>query len=210
MAEFRIARSSELTASQSDRVTEIYEHAFAPHHRVPFAQLAATGPTDLLIAALELDEPVGFAALRLLDGAGLTFLRYYAIAARRRGRGLGQRFWRLLRPSLEKAGWPAKIAFEVEDPGHASSDAAREVATARIAFWIRCGCQLLPITGFVMPNFTGDSSPEPMLLMASDPACVSWSAAELADLVRAIYAGRYQFGPADPTVVAAVASIVTA
>ena len=207
MDEFRITRCDELTPGQFDRVTEIYEQAFAPHHRVPFAQLAATGPADMLVVALEAGEPVGFAALRLLDAAGWTFLRYFGIAAERRGAGLGQRFWRRLLPSVQQAGWPARIAFEVEDPGHAAAADARAVAVARIAFWTRCGCQVLPVTGFVMPDITGHSSPEPMLLMAGDPAGDSWTAAELGDLVRAIYAGRYKFGPEHPMVAAALASI---
>ena len=203
----RIAHSSELTRRQLDRVTEVYEQAFGPHHRVPFAELAAMGPQDMLVAALDGDEPAGFAALRLLDSVGWTFLRYYGIATRRRGAGLGQRFWRLLRPTVEQAGWPARIVFEVEDPAHAASEEARDVAVARIAFWARCGCQVLPITGFVMPDITGYSSPEPMLLMAGDPAKDSWSAAELADLVLAIYTRRYQLDAEHPTVVAALASI---
>jgi hypothetical protein len=207
LGEIRITRSSELTPGQFDRVTEIYEQAFGPHHRVPFAQLAATASADMLVAALDGVEPVGFAALRRLDAAGWTFLRYYAVATQRRGAGLGQRFWRLLTPSVEEAGWPHRIAFEVEDPGHAASDEGREIAVARIAFWQKCGCQVLPITGFVMPDITGHSSPEPMLLMASDPARVSWSAAELSELVLAIYAERYDFGPEHPMVVAALASI---
>jgi len=207
LGEIRVAHSSELKPGQLDRVTEIYEQAFGPHHRVPFAELAATGPTDMLVAALDGDEPVGFASLRLLNAARWTFLRYYGIATQRRGAGLGQRFWQLLRPAVEEAGWPGRVAFEVEDPAHSASEEAKDVAAARIAFWARCGCRVLPITGFVMPDITGHSEPEPMLLMASDPARVSWSAAELADLVRAIYAGRYQFGPEHPMVVAALASI---
>jgi hypothetical protein len=207
LGEIRVAHSGELARGQFDRVNEIYEQAFAPHHRLPFAQLAATGPADMLVAALDGDEPVGFAALRLLEAGGWTFLRYYGIATQRRAAGLGQRFWQLLRPSVEQAGWPARIAFEVEDPGHAASDEARDVAAARIAFWNRCGCQLLPITGYVMPDFTGESLPEPMLLMASDPAKISWSAAELAEIVVAIFAGRYSFDPEHPMVVAALASI---
>lgn len=207
MGELRLTHSSELTASQFDLVAEIYEQAFSPHHRVPFAELATPAPGDMLVAALDGGEPVGFAALRLLDAAGWTFLRYYGIATGRRGAGLGRRFWRLLRPAVEEAGWPARIAFEVEDPAHATSDDAREVAVARIAFWTRCGCQVLPVTGFVMPDFTGHSSPEPMLLMAIDPARVSWSAAEVEEFVVAIYDGRYRFGREHPMVIAALASI---
>lgn len=207
LGEIRVTQSSELTPSQLDRASEIYEQAFGAHHRVPFAELAATGPADMLVAALDGDEPVGFAALRLLDAARWTFLRYYGVATQRRGAGLGLRFWQLLRSSIEEAGWPGRVAFEVEDPAHAASGEARDVAVARIAFWNRCGCRVLPITGFVMPDITGHSAPEPMLLMASDSAGKSWPAAELADLVRAIYARRYQFGPEHPMVVAALESI---
>jgi hypothetical protein len=134
-------------------------------------------------------------------------LRYYGIATERRAAGLGQRFWRLLRLSIEEAGWPDRVAFEVEDPAHAASDDARAIAVARIEFWARCGCQVLPVSDYVMPDITGHSAPEPMLLMASDPARDSWSAAELADIVLAIYAGRYKFGEENPMVVAALASI---
>jgi hypothetical protein len=156
----------------------------------------------MLVAAIDGDEPVGFASLRLLGGFGWTFLRYYGIAADRRGIGLGQRFWRQLGPSVEAAGWPARIAFEVEDPDHMPSPDAREIAVARIAFWTRCGCQMLPVTGYVMPDFTGLAPPEPMLLMAS-----AISDSEIAELVLAIYAGRYELGPEHPLVAAALASL---
>ena len=154
LGELRVEHAGELTASQLARVEEIYQQAFAPHHRVPFAELAATGPADMLAAAVD-DEPVGFAALRLLDTAGWTFLRYYGIAADRRRTGLGQRFWRLLGPSVQAAGWPARMAFEVEDPEHVAGHGSREIAEARIAFWARCGCQILPVTGYVMPDVSG-------------------------------------------------------
>jgi hypothetical protein len=207
LGKFRIAHASDLTSSQFRVVGEIYEQAFEAHHRVPFAELAATGPADMLVAALDGGDAVGFAALRRLGAVGWTFLRYYGIVADRRGAGLGQNFWRSLGPAVEAAGWPARVAFEVEHPDHASNSSAREVAVARIAFWNRCGCQMLPITGFVMPDYTGHGSPEPMLLMANDRARALASPAEVADLVLAIYSGRYQFGPDHPLVVAALASI---
>jgi len=205
--EFRVEHVGELTCGQLASVREIYHQAFAPHHRVPFAELASTGPADMLVVAVEGDEPVGFAALRLLGATGWTFLRYYGIAADRRGAGLGKRFWRLLGASVEAAGWPARIVFEVEDPEYAAGHGLREVAAARIAFWSRCGCQLLPVTDYVMPDFTGYASPEPMLLMAYDPATATISSGEVADVVLAVYSGRYQLGPEHPVVVAALSSI---
>lgn len=207
MRDFRVEHAGELTGSQLARVAEIYEEAFEPHHRLPFAEVAATGPADMLVAAVVGDEPVGFAALRLLGTTGWAFLRYYGIAADRRGTGLGQRFWRLLRPSVEAAGWPTRIAFEVEDPEHVASHGGREIALARIAFWIRCGCQLLPVAGYVMPDFNGHAPPEPMLLMASDPATVTIPVDDVAQIVLAIYSGRYQLGPQHPMVLAALASL---
>src|SRR5215469_8837937 len=186
---------------------QIYHEAFAPHHRVPFAELASTGPADMLVAAIEGDQPVGFAALRLLGAADWTFLRYYGIAADRRVTGLGQRFWRMVRPAVQAAGWPARIAFEVEDPDAVAGHGGREIAVARIAFWTRCDCQTLPVTGFVMPDFSGLEGPEPMLLMASDPATTTFSASELAELLLAIYSGRYQLDADHPMVRAALASI---
>jgi len=205
--EFRVEHAGELTGRQLASVREIYHQAFAANHRVPFAELAATGPADMLVAAVEGDEPVGFAALRLLGAAGWTFLRYYGIASARRGTGLGKRFWRLLVPSVEAAGWPARIVFEVEDPEYVAGHGLREVAAARIAFWARCGCQLLPVTDYVMPDFTGRASPEPMLLMACDPAVATIPGGDVADVVLAVYSGRYQLGPEHPVVVAALSSL---
>jgi hypothetical protein len=207
MREFRVEHIGELTASQAARVEEIYQQAFAPHHRVPFAELATTGPDDMLVAAVDGGEPVGFAALRPLRAADWTFLRYYAIAADRRGSGLGQRFWRLLKPAVEAACWPARIVFEVEDPESVDGHGPREAAAARIAFWTRCGCQLLPVTGYVMPDYSGVGHPEPMLLMAIDPATMTIPGGDIVKLVLAIYSGRYQLGPEHPMVQAALASI---
>jgi hypothetical protein len=206
LGELQVAVAGELTGRQRDRVHEIYQQAFEAHHRVPFDELTDTGPADEFLAALEGGEPVGFAAMRILSPAGWTFLRYYAIAADRRRSGLGQRFWRLVRSSVQAAGWPARIALEVEDPGHVTGLGQPEIATARIAFWIRCGCQVLPVARYAMPGLTEATPAEPMLLLASDPAATG-SDSETAGLVRAIYSQRYQLGPQHPLAAAALASV---
>lgn len=207
MGELQVAHSGELTASQLGRVREIYQQAFGPHHRVPFGELASTGPADAFLVAVIDGEPVGFAVLRLLTSAEWTFLRYYAIAADRRRGGLGQRFWPLLRPTVLAAGWPARIALEVEHPGHVTGPGEKQIAEARIAFWTRCGCQLLPVSGYAMPGLTETTPPEPMLLLASDPATTTISDGAIADLIRAIYQHRYQLGPNHPLAAAALASV---
>ncbi len=175
---------------------------------MPFAGLAAGGPRDLLLAALQGSVPVAFAASMLLEEHGWVFLRYYGVAAARRRRGLGLRFWQLLRPALLEAGWPDRIVFEVEDPDHAQAGPARRVCTGRIEFWRSCGCALLPLRGYVMPDISGLAQPEPMLLMAAGPdPGPGLQAAELAKLVRAIYTGRYGLESGDPLVARALASI---
>jgi hypothetical protein len=207
LGELQVAQSGELSGGELDRVREIYLQAFGPHHRVPFEELTATGPVDLFLVAMDDGEPVGFAALRLRRSARWTFLRYYAIAADRRRGGVGQRFWRLVRPAIQAAGWPARIVLEVEDPGHVTGPGQSGFAEARIAFWTRCGCQVLRVARSAMPGLTQATPPEPMLLLASDPATTAFSDNAVTELVRAIYQLRYGLGPEHPLAAAALASI---
>jgi hypothetical protein len=204
-----VRRAGELTADQLDQVRQIYLEAFPPELRVPFAELAVVTPTDLMLAAVDGTEPVGFAANMLLGDSGWTFLRYYAVAGRRRRTGTGMRFWTLVRPALTAAGWPGRLVFEVEDPAQPGCEPAeQEVRRGRIAFWQRCGARLLDVTGYVMPDLTGFSAPEPMRLMACDDAGPgALSLAEVAGLVTSLYTSRYGLRPGDPLVAGALASI---
>ena len=122
----RVLRSAELTRRQLDQVVGVYEQAFPPPLRVPFADLASPSPADLMLVAVDRGEPVGLAANMLLGQSGWTFLRYYGISASRQRQGIGLRFWRLLLPALTAAGCPTQIVFEVEDPRHAARDTAAE------------------------------------------------------------------------------------
>lgn len=201
--------SAELTPGQLAQAEVCYEHAFPPHLRVPFAELATPSPIDRMLVGLEGAEPVGFAAMMLLDGHGWTFLRYYGVAAGRRRAGVGQWLWQQLPAAVLAAGWPARIVFEVEDPRDAADDPAEQsVRVGRIAFWERCGARLLAVDGYVMPDLAGLAAPEPMRLMAFDAAgSPQLPPAELAALVTAIYTKRYQLAADDPLVVSALASI---
>jgi hypothetical protein len=207
--DLRVVRSDELTPDQQDQVAGIYAQAFPPELRVSFAELVAPSPTGLMLVAVDGSEPVGFAASMLIGQTGWTFLRYYAISAARRRRGVGLRFWRLLLTDLESAGGPARIVFEVEDPLQAAADPAeRSVRDARIAFWERCGARLLPVDGYVMPDLAGLSAPEPMRLMAYDADTGGQLAPDrVAELVAALYSCRYGLDAADPMVLAALGSI---
>jgi hypothetical protein len=183
-----VVPAAELDAAQLSRLHRIYEAAFPPHLQAPLAELAA---------------------LRLLAAADWVFLRYYAIAADRRRTGLGLRFWRQLGPSVAADGWPARIAFEVEDPAEAQDNATElQVRWGRIGFWQSCGAVALTVPGYVMAAITRLGQPEPMVLMAADPDRVDAVSADgLAQLVRAIYTEHYRLGLDDPLVRTALASL---
>ncbi len=207
--QLRLVRAAELSARQLDQLRVVYQQAFPARLRVPLATLAAPAPRDQLLVALADAEPVGFAACRLLPRASWVFLRYFGVAADRRRQRLGIRAWRQLQRAVADSGWPARIAFEVEDPAEVAGDAAeRQNRQDRIAFWRNCGAEILPVAGYVMPALTELGEPEPMILMAADPDReVPLAAADLAVLVRAIYTEHYQFAGQDPLVAAAVASV---
>jgi hypothetical protein len=198
-----------LTAHQLDQLRHAYEQAFPAELRAPLAGLDAGTPRDRLLVALDGDEVAGFAAHRLLPEAGWVFLRYFGVARARRRRGLGRRIWRELQRAVVAGDWPARIAFEVEDPAEVPAGSAeRQVRSGRIAFWQSCGAAILPVGGYVMPALTELGNPEPMILRAADPGREGPAAgADLAALVRAIYTEHYRLAGHDPLLVAAVASI---
>ncbi len=207
-AGLRVLQSAELTRRQLDQVIGVYERAFPPELRVPFADLTSPSPADLMIVAIDRGEPVGFAANMLLGQSDWTFLRYYGISASRRRQGIGLRFWQLLLPALTAAGWPTQIVFEVEDPRHAAGDTAEErIRRGRIAFWRSCGARLLDVGGYVMPELTGQATPEPMLLMVYAAGGADLSPGVVAALVTTLYSCRYGLEAEHPMVIAAVASI---
>jgi Acetyltransferase (GNAT) family len=209
MGTLEIAAIGALSQAQLRQVREIYEEAFPPALRVPFDELITTGELDQMLLALDGSAPAGFASLRLLPSAEWTFLRYFAVAAPRRSQGAGRRFWQLAQTSVGTAGWPDRIVFEVEDPGEAGQDdAERLVRERRLRFWAGCGAQLLPVPGYVLPDYTGSGITEPILLMASDPSDSTWwSPDQLRSLVLAIYTDRYGLAGSDPLVTDALASI---
>jgi hypothetical protein len=196
--------STELSAGQRARVAAIYADSFSRSLRVPFAELSQPAEGNRMLVALDRQAPVGFAALRLLGSVGWSFLRYFAIDRSRRSRGSGREFWPILKQELAVGGWPARIAFEVEDPAEAAGDAAEcLLRRRRIAFWTAVGARLLPVPDYVMPDYTGAGT-EPVLLMTSAEVP---TADEARSLVLGIYADRYGLSPADPLVLRALATI---
>jgi hypothetical protein len=205
-----VKRIGELNEGHLAEVQVIYEEAFAPDLRVPFVELTEPGDVDRTFVALDGPTVVGFAALRLLSSVEWSFLRYFAIAGERRGQELGHHFWRLLSGVLGHAGWPAHIVFEVEDPNDAAEgDAERLTRQRRVNFWTACGARLLPVPGYVLPDYTGSGTAEPMLLMAGASVPSRFvQPDQLRSLVLAIYRDRYGLPPSHPLALKALTSIV--
>jgi hypothetical protein len=208
-AELHVRPVTELDGRQLGQLELVYAQAFPAQLRVPLPELAAPHPKDQLLVGLVEDDVAGFAALRLLDTAGWAFLRYYGVATQRRRQRLGLRFWQLLTSSIAAAGWPARIAFEVEDPADAPGDPAeQDVRRGRIAFWESCGAVMLPVPRYVMPALTPLGAAEPMILMAAGPdQPARLSVTALAELVQDIYAGHYRLAAGHPLTKAALESI---
>lgn len=209
MGELDVVPVSALDQEQLGQVRAIYEEAFPPALRVPFAELVHTGDLDQMFVAVAGATPVGFASLRLLPSASWSFLRFFAVAAPHRSQRVGRQFWQLLQASVRAAGWPARIVFEVEDPDEAADDEAeRLVRQRRIRFWADCSARLLTVPGYVLPDYTGCGMTEPILLMASDTGTSSpCSGDELRSVVLAIYTDRYGLTNSDRLVADALASI---
>jgi hypothetical protein len=209
MAGLVVTAAEALSEDQLAAVRVIYEGAFGPELRVPFRDLTRHGHADLTFVAMQGPVPAGFAAMRRLGSVEWTFLRYFAIAGERRSQGLGRQFWQLLHRALRKQAWPARVIFEVEDPGEAAGDEAeRATRERRISFWTACGARLLPVSGYVLPDYTASGTTEPMLLMAVTPApAAAFDPGGLRKLVLAIYTDRYGLAPDDALVARALASI---
>lgn len=204
MTALTAAPAPELSAVQLERVAAIYADSFSDDLRVPFTELSQPADVNRLLVALARTAPVGFAAVRLLRSVGWTFLRYFAIDRARRSQGYGGEYWRILRAALAAGDWPARVVFEVEDPAEAADDAAEcLLRRRRIAFWTAAGAHLLPVPGYVMPDYTGAGT-EPVLLMAGAEV---GPAARLRSLVLGIYTDRYGLVPGDPLVSRALATI---
>lgn len=211
MADVVVERVEALDPEQLIGVRMIYEEAFSPALRVPFGELTRPGEADQTFVVMDGRAPAGVAALRLLRSADWSFLRYFAITGNRRSQGLGHQFWQLLHRSLRAQDWPVRIIFEVEDPSETNGDEAeRVIRQRRINFWTKCGARLLPVSGYVLPDYTASGTTEAMLLMAATPAAVPpVHGNQLRTLVLAIYADRYDLPPDDPLVAQALASIAT-
>lgn len=186
----RLAESSALAADRLDRVREIYEDAFPPTLRAPFADLLV----DRVLVLLDSGAPVGFAVLRDLPQTSWTFLRYFAVGPR--GGGVGTTMWRLLTARLATEG-RTRLLWDLEDPDEPGlSPASVAEHRRRIGFYERLGARLLPVVEYLPPHDDGHA---PQLRLM-DIALADEPAPTVRDLVETVYLHRYAVPADDPVV----------
>ncbi len=147
----------------------IYETSFPPAERAPFADLLASlaGPHAYGWAAADADGLIGFAFAMTLEGTGVEFLTYLAVAPTRRGHGVGSALLWTVIDALRARGNTAGLLWEVEsdDVDEEIPEAERALRRRRIAFYRRHGATIVSdAPAYRAPNLAGAGT-IPMKLM---------------------------------------------
>ena len=174
----------------------IYEASFPPSLRAPWSDLVDHRPDERFVvlvdgnahAATDGDgATVGIALIRRLGDTGMAFVRYLAVDATRRDRGLGTQLVSHLRDALRADGIGV-LLLDVEKPVGTHADEDRR----RVAFYERCGLSLLDVPDYSPPEHGETGEIVPLLLMGEvldDGAPLSGE--RLDDAVRAVLLHRY-------------------
>jgi GNAT superfamily N-acetyltransferase len=181
----------------------IYEGGFAPHLRADFSDITGQRqPGELAFALVQDEQPAGFAMLRPLGGTGWIFLRYFVVAAARRGRGLGGILWQQVTDRLRDLGYTL-LVFDVEDPDEPGcGEEEVQIRNRRIGFYLHQGASLMPVSGYRTPHGSGaEAGWTPMRLMSAPlTAGGPVSVVPAAEIVAAVYRYRWSLAPDHPQV----------
>jgi GNAT superfamily N-acetyltransferase len=205
-ADYALEPVEALDAAAVDAVRRIYEDGFPARLRADFASLTdRREPGEAALALVRGRQPCGFAMLRRLGATGWTYLRYFVIEQRLRGRGLGGTMWDQLTARLRADG-AVLLVFDVEDPGEPGCGPAESrVRAGRVGFYQRHGAVVLPVRGYRTPLGNADDDGwAPMLLMAAPVAAgvPAPGAGEAWAIVSAVYRHRWRLDPGHPQIAA--------
>ena len=183
-------------AHDLDAVQTIYEAAFPPAIRAPWESIRDHRADEALFV-LRAEGPrevvVGFALLRHLGETSMAFVRYLAVDAERRSRGLGAALLTGIADSLRRSGCRL-VLLDVEAPvgTHAADD------RRRIGFYQRHGFALLDVPDYAPPAHGSTADQVPLLLMGrrlAEPGGLTPEEVQAA--TQAVYRHRYGVdGPA--------------
>ena len=136
--ELRTVTADELDDTRLAKVREIYEAGFPDDLRSSFDSLLDDRALVLVDDGAGAG-PLGLAVLRDLGDTGWAFLRYLVVDGSSRGRGLGSRFWELLRAALPDH---ARLVLDVEDPTEGGIDDDERTIRTRTDRLLRAaGCR---------------------------------------------------------------------
>jgi GNAT superfamily N-acetyltransferase len=209
MADLTCSSLRDLDDRQRDSVRSIFEEAFPAWEREPFDDLASREATGIGTPVVMVDsgQPVALAVTSCIDSVGWSYLEYFAVAADRRGRGVGGQLWRAVVRDLTVRDQPGRVVLEVEDPAEVppGSPEARQ-RQRRIRFYERQGARPLPVRDYHVPRLDDVAGSYSMLLLGAALAGATepFSRAELLTLLPAVYAAGYGVRADDPLVLAAL------
>lgn len=212
MTERLLVAFAGLDHAHQSAVREVYESSFPLALRAPWEEIMAGRPDEQLLVLLDEDSreesPVGLVLVRHLGDTSMSFMRYFVVDARRRGRGHGSALFATLAARLRDAG-RSILLLDVEDPDQRPDDSPeRRDDLRRIDFYRRHGVHMLAVREYFPPDH-GQDGEQPRLLLMGAPLT---DAAEgfllgpapegpaLRDAVTAVYLHRYGLDPDHPVV----------
>ncbi len=149
------------TAADEPSVRALYEGSFPPSVRAPWADLVEHRGDERFLVLVDVDAtPVGMTLVRRLGDTDMAFVRYLAVTAARRDRGLGTQLVTLLRDAL-RSEETSVLLLDVEDPRGERAEQDRR----RISFYERCGLDLLDVPDYSPPEHGETGEIVPLLLM---------------------------------------------
>jgi GNAT superfamily N-acetyltransferase len=166
----------------------IYEESFPPSLRAPWTALVDHRLDERFVVLAEADgTPVGITLIRRLGDTDMAFVRYLAVDPARRDRGLGSQLVAHLRELLRDGG-VGVLLLDVEKPVGAHAEDDRR----RIAFYQRCGLDLLDVPDYSPPEHGETGEIVPLLLMGEVlDGGAALAGARLGEAVRAVLLHRY-------------------
>lgn len=207
MTQPELVTLARLDADHRQVVRHIYESSFPLSLRAPWEEIVASRPDEQLLVLLDESRdgpPVGLALIRHLSATSMSFVRYFVVDERLRGRGHGSALFAALVTHLRDT-QRSMLLLDVEDPdGRPDDSPERGDDLRRIDFYRRHGVHLLAIRDYAPPDH-GQQGEQPRLLLMGaflseqaqgghlrGPAPVG---SALRDAVVAVYRDRYGLEP---------------
>jgi len=166
----------------------IYEASFPPSLRAPWSALVDHRDDEQFLVLDDVGHgAVGMVLIRRLGESEMVFVRYLAVDPAQRERGLGTDLVTQLRALLRSKA-VGVLLLDVEAPvgDHAEQD------RRRIAFYQRCGIELLDVPDYAPPEHGETDEIVPLLLMGEVlDGGQPLTGTRLGEAVRAVLLHRY-------------------